>query len=166
MKKSINLISGAVVLFVLWSSAQTTTPASTNRPHGFVGKVPWGVGFSMRGTVADVSLADEKIHFRFKGWTTLFQYPEGGTNKQVIKVNCERGVSATVTPDSFVAMTEDWGAGSVQNDKGRLLKILTSAAERGTEVRMSIVQPKMNFGMKGFELLDAKVHRITDIELR
>jgi uncharacterized protein (AIM24 family) len=83
----------------------------------------------------------------------------------VIEVHRKGGFSATVSPDSFVAMTSDWRGGSVQNDKGRLLKILESAAERGTVVKFSLTQPKMDFGAEGFSLLDAKVWRITDVDL-
>jgi uncharacterized protein (AIM24 family) len=84
----------------------------------------------------------------------------------MIEVHRKGGFSATVSPDSFIAMTSDWGAGSVQNDKGRLLKILEKAAERGTMLKFSLTQPKMDFGGEGFALLDAKVWRITDVDLR
>ena len=50
--------------------------------------------------------------------------------------------------------------------KGRLLQILETAAERGSVVKFSLTQPKMDFGANGFTLLDAKVWRITDADLR
>jgi hypothetical protein len=95
----------------------------------------------------------------------LDQYPWEGTNQQVIKVDCERGISASITPDSFVAMTTDWRGGSVQNNKGRLLQILQTAAGRHSEVKVALLNPKLDFGTNGFAILDAKVWRITDADL-
>jgi hypothetical protein len=140
----------------------------TNQPASIYTKRPWAVGFGMKGTVTNVARVDGRIHFRLTGWFWFHQYPWGGTNRQVIKVDCERGISATVTPDSFVAMTRDWRAGSVQNDQDRLLQILQTAADRGTVVELALTQPRIDFGTNafGFALLDAKVWRITDADLR
>jgi uncharacterized protein (AIM24 family) len=84
----------------------------------------------------------------------------------VIEVHRKGGFSATVTPDSFVAKTSDGRAGAVVNDKGKLLRILKTAAERGLVVKFALTQPKMDFGTNGFTLLDAKVWHITDADLR
>jgi hypothetical protein len=141
----------------------------TNKPahheHRIYTKIPWAVGFGMEGTVTNITLVDERIHFQFTGWFWLDQYPWGGTNQQVIKVDARKGISATLTPTEFVAMTSDWGGGSVVNDKTKLIKILNTAAKRGTVVKFSLMQPKMDFGTNGFTLLDAKVWRITDADL-
>jgi hypothetical protein len=168
--------SRAMFAIIVLLIAVTTSPAGdTNQPavstgqlSGFHQKNPWAVGCGMKGTVTNVSMIDGRIQFKLTGWFWFHQYPEGGTNgEQVIKVNCERGISATVTPDSFVAFTPDWRAGSVVNDKGRLLEILKTAAKRGTEVRFALTEPKVDFGGKnGFTILDGKVWRITDVDLR
>src|SRR5690242_18744041 len=121
----------AVVLVVsLLSSvviAQTETQANTNRPVRLIPKIPWSVGFTMKGTVTNVAMANDRINFQFKGWFSFHQIADG-TN-HVIKLDCERGISASVTPTPFVAMTTDWGGGSVQNNKDRLFEILDAAAK-------------------------------------
>jgi hypothetical protein len=141
------------------------TNSSTNREPHFFSKVPWGVGFGMEGTVTNVALVEGRIQFQLNGRFWFTQYPPESTKQVVIEVHRKDGFSATVSPDSFVAMTSDWRGGSVQNDKGRLLKILESAAKRGTVIKFSLTQPKMDFGAEGFSLLDAKVWRITDVDL-
>src|SRR5262245_53496545 len=141
--------------------------SSTNREPHFYSKIPWGVGFGMEGTVTNVTLVEGRIQFHVDGRFWFTQYPPESPKQVVIEVHRKGGFSSVVSPtDSFVAMTSDWRAGSVQNDKGRLLKILETAAERGTLVQFSLTQPKMDFGLEGFALLDAKVWRITDADLR
>ena len=140
--------------------------SSTNREPHFYSKLPWAVGFGMEGTVTNVVVVEGRIQFRLDGRFWFTQYPPESPQQVVIEVHRKGGFSARVSPDSFVAMTSDWRAGSVQNDKGRLLKILESAAERGSVVKFSLTQPKMDFGSEGFTLLDAKVWRITDADLR
>ncbi len=140
--------------------------SSTNREPHFYSKKPWAVGFGMEGTVTNVALVDGRIQFHLNGRFWFTQYPPETPKQVVIEVHHKGGFPATVSPDSFVAMTSDWRGGSVQNDKGRLLKILETAAERGTVVKFSLTQPKMDFGADGFALLDAKVWRITDADLR
>ena len=147
-------------------AAGPSRSSDANQPARINTKVPWAVGFGMKGTVTNVVVVNERIQFRLTGWFWFHQYLLGGTNQQVIKVDCEHGISATVTPDSFVAMTTDWRGGSVQNDKGRLLEILEAAGERGTVVEFSLLQPKLDFGTNGFTLMDAKVWRVTDADLR
>jgi hypothetical protein len=85
-----------------------------------------------------------------------------------IEVHPKGWFSAAVTPGSFVAVTSDGRAASAQNDKGRLLEILKNAEMLGTAVRLSLMQPKVDFGTNdlGFALLDAKVWQITDLDLR
>jgi hypothetical protein len=140
--------------------------SSTNREPHFYSKKPWAVGFGVEGTVTNVALVDGRIQFHLNGRFWFTQYPPETPKQVVIEVHHKGGFRATVSPDSFVAMTSDWRGGSVQNDKGRLLKILETAAERGTVVKFSLTQPKMDFGADGFALLDAKVWRITDADLR
>jgi hypothetical protein len=122
----------------------------------------------MEGTITNITVTGHHISFQLTGWFWLAQYPEGGTNKQVIKVDCRRGISATVNqPDSFVAMTRDWTGGSVQNGEGKLLRLLQIAAERGSLVKVELTKPKLDFGEdNSFSLLGGDVWRITDACLR
>lgn len=149
----------------MWLSAQSGTQVNTNHSVKMIPKIPWSVGFTMKGVVTNVVMADERINFEFKGWLSMHQIADG-TN-HIIKMNCERGISATVTPASFVAMTADWGAGSVQNNKNRLFEILEAAAKNNRVVKVSLTEPKIDFGNpgKGLTLRDAKVSRITDADL-
>jgi len=167
----------ALLSIVIWLIAVVTSPAAGDTNHsavsngqqgGFHQKIPWGVGTGMEGTITNIVVTDGCIRFQLTGWFWLTQYPEGGTNEQVIKVDCKRGVSATVNqPDSFVAMTSDWRAGSVRNGKGRLLNLLQTAADRGRVVRFELMRPKMDFGGDhGFTLIGADVWRISDADLR
>lgn len=139
---------------------------STNREPHFYSKVPWAIGFGMEGTLTNIALVDGRVQFHLNGRFWITQYPPDSPKEVVIEVHRKVGFSATVTPDAFVAMTSDWRGGSVQNDKGRLLKILEAAAERRTVVKFSLTQPKMDFGADGFTLQDAKVGRVTDADLR
>src|SRR5438874_8038919 len=126
---------------------------STNREPHFYSKLPWAIGFGMEGTVTKVVLNGERIEFQVNGRFWFSQYPPESTKQVVIEAHPKDGFSATVTPDSFVAMTRNWQAGSVVNDKGRLFKILTAAAERGTVLKFALTQPKLDFGGGGFTLL-------------
>src|ERR1043166_6389022 len=139
---------------------------STNREPHFYSKIPWAIGFGMEGTVTNVALVGGRIQFHLNGRFWFTQLPPETPKQVMIEVHHKGGFAATVTPDSFVAMTSDWRGGPVQNDKGRLLKILETAGERGTVVKFSLTQPKMDFRAEGFALLDAKVWRITDVDLR
>jgi hypothetical protein len=134
-------------------------------PNGFHQKVPWAVACSMKGTVTNVVMVDGRIQFKLTGWFWFSQYPEGGTNQQIVRFNCQNGMTAVVTPDSFVAMTPNWTGGSVQNDKGRLLEILEVAEKRGNVVKFSLSVLKIDFGGGTNAFLDAHVWNITDADL-
>ena len=137
----------------------------TNQPARIYTKVPWAIGFGMKGTVANVVAVDEKIHFQFSGWFYMHQYPWGGTNKEVIKVDCQRGISAIVSiTDSFVATVPNVNAAAMKKRKD-LLPIFKAAAEHGRELTIQLLSPKLDFGGQPF-LQDAEVSRITDADLR
>src|SRR6266850_4249330 len=138
---------------------------ATNREPHFYSKLPWGIGFGMEGTVTNVVLNGERIEFHVNGRFWFSQYPPESTKQVFIEAHRKDGFSAAVTPDSFVAMTRNWRAGSVVNDKGKLFEILAVAAERGTVLKFALTQAKVDFGGDGFSLLDAKVLRITDVDL-
>lgn len=161
------------LLSALATLVPTEAPArddnsSTNREPHFFSQRPWAVGFGMDGTVTNVSLVGARIQFRVSGRFVLTQFPPDGPKPVQIEVHPKGWFSATVTPDSFVALSSDGRAGSVQNDKGRLLEILKTAAERGTKVKFTLLQPKIDFGTNdlGFAIIDAKVWQITDPDLR
>ena len=142
--------------------------ASTNREPHFLSKRPWAVGFGMDGTITNVASVGGRIEFRVNGRFVMSEFPPESPKPVQIEVHPKGWFLATVTPDSFVAVTGDGRAASVQNDKGRLWEILKAAAERGTVVKFALLQPKIDFGTNdvGFTVMDAKVWRITDVDLR
>lgn len=158
------MVAGLSALLIPTFAADANT--ATNREPHFYSKVPWAVGFHMEGTVTNVLSVDGRIQFHVNGRFWFTQFPPETPKQVMIEVHPKGGFSATVTPDWFVAMTSDWRAGSVQNDKGRLLTILETAAARGTVVKFSLQEAKMDFGTNNFTLLDAKVWRITDVNLK
>ena len=119
----------------------------------------------MEGTVSNVTAEGDKIQFHLKGQFRFEQYPDGHT-PQVIKVDGEKGIYASVhQADPFFAFTTDWGGGSIQN-KGGLLRILKAAAERGNVVRFELLEPQLAFdAWHNITLSDAAVVRATDADL-
>lgn len=126
-----------------------------------------GGGYWMVGTVTNVTMLDGHIHFQLNGWFYLWQSPYNrwASHTQGIKVDCTHGMWATVTPYSFFAMTSDWSGGSVQKEE-RLLQILQTAADRSRIEKFELMYPKIDFGTNGFTLMDARVLRVTDADLR
>ena len=88
----------------------------------------------------------------------------GGTNEEVIKVNCQSGISATVSLTDFVATVPNVNA-AAERKREDLLPILKAAAEHGRELTIQLLSPKLAFGEPSF-LQDAKVWTITDWDLR
>jgi len=137
-------------------------------PGGFHQIIPWGISCAMKGTVTNVAVVDNHIHFQLNGWFWFSQYPEGGTSEQIIRVDCHNGVSVTLSQvDSFVAETADWNGGSVQNNKDRLVEILQTAEKRGNIIKFTLINPRLNFmsGTNDFAVLDGKIWQITDADL-
>jgi hypothetical protein len=124
-----------------------------------------GIGFWMEGTVTDVTTEGDRIKFHLKGQFRFDQY-SGGHTPQIIKVDCEKGITAIVhQADPFFAFTPDWGGGSIQG-KGGLLRILKAAAERGGIVRFELLEPQITFDARqNITLTDAAVVRATDADL-
>ncbi len=152
------------ILGLLVAASAFGSPA-TNQPARIYTKKPWAVGFEMKGTVTNVVATDDKIHFQFNGWFYLRQYPWGGTNEEVIQVDCQRGTPATVSlTDSFVATVPNVNAAAVRS-RGDLLPIFERAAEQGRKLTIRLLSPKLDFGAQAF-LQDAKVWTITDWDLR
>ena len=127
-----------------------------------------GVGFSMEGTVTNISVSGESIHFTFTGTFRISQFH--GLQSSVVEIDCKRGVSATVSQgDPFFAMSSDGRAGALR-PQGELLKILKAAVKHSRVVKFELYDVKMAVG-KGknygdFTLLDAAVLRATDADLR
>src|ERR1041385_1585946 len=127
-----------------------------------------GIGFSMEGTVTNISVDGERIHFTFSGTFRISQFR--GSEHSVVEIDCQRGVSAAVSQgDPFFAMSSDGRAGALR-PAGELLKILKAAVEHGRVVKFELYNVKLAVG-KGrnhgdFTLSDAAVVRITDADLR
>jgi hypothetical protein len=138
--------------------------AITNQPPRIYTKIPWAVGFEMKGTVTNVVVSGEKIQFQFTGWFYMHQYPWGGTNEEVIKVDCQHGISAIVSPTDFVATVPGVNAAVVRRKKD-LLPLMEGAAKHGRELKIRLAAPKLDFESQPF-LQDAKVLNITDWDLR
>jgi hypothetical protein len=173
MKALAERLFRALLTFAVGAASAWVVPAqdnksSTNREPHFFSKRPWAVGFRMYGTVTNVAWVGAQIQFQVNGRFVFSQFPPEISTPVQIEVHPKGWFSAAVTPDSFVSMTSDGRAGSVQNDKGRLFQILKNAEMRGIAVRFSLVQPKIDFGTNdlGFALVDAKVWQITDADLR
>ena len=127
-----------------------------------------GVGFSMEGTVTNISVSSESIHFAFTGTFHISQYH--GFRHSVVEINCQRGISATVFQgEPFFAMSSDRRLGALRG-KGELLKILQAAAEHNRIVKFELYDVKMAVGdgqdFNAFTLADAGVVRATDADLR
>ena len=145
----------------LFIAVHAFSAPDTNEPAISLSKFPWAVGFGMKGTVTNVVADTDKIHFQFHGWFYLRQYSWNGvTNRQVIKVDCQNGISATVSISDFVAAVPNVNAAAVRN-RDALLPIFKAAEEHGRELSISLLSPKLNFGGQPF-IQDAKVGKISD----
>ena len=127
-----------------------------------------GVGFSMEGTVTNMSASGGSIHFTFTGTFRISQFH--GLHNSVVEIDCKRGVSATVSQgDPFFAMSSDWRAGALR-PAGELLKILRAAVEHNRVVKFELYDLKLAVGIGkdygDFTLSDAAVVRATDADLR
>ncbi len=127
-----------------------------------------GVGFSMEGTVTNISASGESIRFTFTGTFRISQFH--GLQNSVVAIDCKRGVSATASQgDPFFAMSSDGRAGALR-PAGELLKILKAAVEHNRVVKFELYDVKMAVGNGknhgDFRLLDAAVVRATDADLR
>lgn len=86
-----------------------------------------GVGFSMEGTVTNISVSGEQIHFTFTGTFRIDQYHR--MQHSTVTIDCTHGVSATVLQGNpFFAMSSNWRAGALR-PAGELLNILQTAVE-------------------------------------
>jgi hypothetical protein len=159
------LFAASIALATAEVTTQPNPPSGRN--GGFHQKRPWSVGSGMEGSITNIIETDQRIQFTLTGWFWLTQYPEGGTNKQTIMIDCRHGVEASVNNgDRFVAMTRDGRAGAVRNGKGTLLKLLQTAAQRGASVKFELMRPKIDFGENSFTLKGADVWKVTDIDLQ
>lgn len=127
-----------------------------------------GVGFTMDGTVTNVTVSGENIQFTFTGTFRMSQFR--GIRKSVVEIDCEHGVSATVSQgEPFFAMSSDGRAGAIR-PAGALLKIFRATAERNRKITIELRDVKMEIGKDHdyghFTLSDAKVIRATDADLR
>jgi hypothetical protein len=127
-----------------------------------------GVGFTMEGTVANISISGERIHFTFTGTFYITQFHR--QQKSVVEIDCKHGVSATVSQgDPFFAMSTDGRAGAIR-PAGELLKILRAAVEHKRSVKFELYDVGLTVGegkdFGHFTLTDARVVRASDADLR
>jgi len=136
----------------------------TNEPTVSLSKMPWGVLFSLKGTVTNVVADQDKIRFEFHGWFYFRQYSWNGvTNEQVIKMDFRKGASATAKITDFVATVPNVNAAAVRT-KEALLPIFKAAEQKQRELTISLDPAKLNFDSQPF-IQDARVWRITDWDL-
>lgn len=157
MKKLLPIL-GLFIALNAFSSPDTNEPAIS------LSKRPWAVGFILKGTVTNVVADGDKIHFQFNGWFYFRQYSLWrGTNEQFIKVDCQKGISATVSVTDFVATVPKVNAAAVKPAKD-LLPIFKAAEEHSRELTISLLSPKLDFEAQPL-IEDAKIWRITDWDL-
>jgi len=125
-------------------------------------------GFSMEGTVKNVSVSGGRIHFEFTGIFRISQYH--GISSSTVEIDCKHGVSATVLQgDPFFSMSPDGRAGALR-PAGELLKILRTAVKDNRVVKFELYDVKMAVGKDkdfgDFTLSDATVVRATDADLQ
>jgi hypothetical protein len=136
----------------------------TNEPSQSLSKLPWAVGFELKGTVTNIVADSDKIHFQFHGWFYMYQYSWNGvTNKQIIKMDFQNGRSATVKITDFVATVPNVNAAAVRT-KEALLPIFKAAEKHGRELRIELSPAKLNFDGEQF-IEDARILRISDWDL-
>ena len=127
-----------------------------------------GIGFWLEGKVRDVNVNDQHMHFSMEGRFWMTQYREGSSQlPDRIEVPSSESISATVTQwKEFFAMTTDWGGGALRGD-GELLKLLSTASEKGSVIRLELLNPELQFPSSlNVIVKDAAIIRATDHELR
>ncbi len=124
-----------------------------------------GVGLRMEGTVSNLEVQGDKLHFILTGRFSFKQWR--GQTESSVDVDGSRGIPVTaVQAKPFYAMTED-GRGAAIREKGALAGILQAAAEHKRVVRFQLVDARLVFGREGrFSVAHARVIRATDADLR
>ncbi len=124
-----------------------------------------GVGLRMEGTVSNLEVQGDKLHFILTGRFSFKQWR--GQTESSVDVDGSRGIPVMVVQAKpFYAMTED-GRGAAIRGKGALAGILQAAAEHKRVVRFQLVDARLVFGRAGrFSVAHAAVIRATDADLR
>jgi hypothetical protein len=124
-----------------------------------------GVGFWLEGKVRDVGVTGDHIYFTVVGrfWMTQYRGPQPDR----IELAPTEPISTTVRQwKEFFAMTTDWGGGALRGE-GELLKLLRTSAERGSVIRLELLNPQLEFQSRlGVAVRDGAVIRATDHDLR
>jgi hypothetical protein len=148
----------------LFLAVHAFSSPNTNEPTVSLSKFPWVVGFGIKGTVTNVVIDQDKIHFQFRGWFYLRQNSWNGvTNQQVIKMDCRLGKSATVKITDFMATVPNANAAAVRKPEA-LLPIFKAAEQHQKELTISLSPSRLNFEGEPF-IEDATVWRISDWDL-
>ncbi len=124
-----------------------------------------GVGLRMEGTVSNLQVQGDRLHFILTGRFSFKQWR--GQTESSVDVDGSRGIPVTVVQAKpFYAVTED-GRGAAIREKGALAGILQAAAEHKRVVRFQLVDARLVFGREGrFTVAHAGVIRATDADLR
>jgi len=124
-----------------------------------------GVGLWMEGTVSNLHVADDQIHFMLTGRFWFEQYR--GAKRSSVEVDGRRGLSVTVTQaQPFFAKHTDWRAGAIR-EEGSLSTLVKAAARTNRVMRFQLLDARVDFGSDGsFAVESAKVIRATDDDLR
>ena len=126
-----------------------------------------GVALLMKGTVSELEVQGETIKFVLTGNFSFRQWRGPKQQESRVEVDGSKGIPVAVVQwKPFFAMTEDGGAGAIQ-ERGALARILQAAAEQKRVVRFELVEARLLFGRDGrFSVARASVIRATDADLR
>ncbi len=123
-----------------------------------------GVGFTMKGTLTNLTANGGSCQFTFTGTFHITQWR--GASPSTIEIDCKRGFAATVTQNSFFVATHPTAnAAAVRNDPNALSRILKAAAEHGRLVKFQLADPKITFRDGKITSLESAVVRATDWDL-
>jgi hypothetical protein len=124
-----------------------------------------GVGLWMEGTVSNLDVTDDRIHFVLTGRFWFEQYR--GTRRSSVEVDGRRGLPVTLTQaQPFFAMSPDWRAGAIR-EEGSLSALVRAAARGNRVMRFELLDARLDFGSGGgFAVHSASVIRATDGDVR
>jgi hypothetical protein len=125
-----------------------------------------GVGLWMEGTVSNLHVVDDQIHFFVLTGRFWFEQYRG-TKRSSIEVDGRRGLSVTLTQaQPFFAMSTDWRAGAIRKE-GSLSALMKAAAQSNRVMRFELLDARLDFGSGSrFAVDSARVIRATDGDLR
>jgi hypothetical protein len=125
-----------------------------------------GVGYWLEGTVTSARLAGDRVELVVAGHLILDQYSGGPATRQVIRYECARGISASLTQwKAFFAITSNWRGGGIRG-AGELGRLTQTALERGSVFRIELQNPQIDFTDWQCPVVKADAIRATDDDLK